>query len=133
MSLPYYKLNPSEEIGNYQIMSLDHAAMGVWYLLRVCHLWQHQGRIPDDDGYISGLLRLGTEEWRAYREMFIKRGLIQVIDGCITIQAFREQWLNATAYVENQRADQIANQLAKRQAKILGIHKPKQKVKSKRS
>jgi hypothetical protein len=104
MSLPYYKIFPSEELGNYQIMTLSHEALGVWYLLRVCHLWQHQGRIPDDPDYISPLLRLASDKWLKYRQDFLDRGLIQVIDNCLTISSLREKWLNAKQYSEDQSA-----------------------------
>jgi hypothetical protein len=119
MSLPYYKYFPAEDLGNYKIMSLPHDALGVWYLLTICHLWQHQGRIPDDPDYIAPLLKLTTGIWNTHRAEFLKRGLIQVIDGCITVAALRDKWLKAQAYSEDQTDKRNRAIAAKKQADLL--------------
>lgn len=125
MSLPYYKFHPSDDLGNYQLMSLPHEALGVWYLFRVCQLWPHQGRIPDDPQYIAPLLRLSEIKWSGYRELFLKRGLIQVIDDHITIAAFREQWEKAQNYTDLQRSNKIESDRIKKERKILKKGKQK--------
>jgi uncharacterized protein YdaU (DUF1376 family) len=119
MSLPYYKRFPAEDLGNYQIMSLSHDALGVWYLLAECHLWQHQARIPDDPDYIAPLLKLTTEAWSTLRAEFLKRGLIQVIDECITVASLREKWVQAKNYSEDQADKRNKAIAAKKQANII--------------
>lgn len=119
MSLPYYKFFPGEDLGNYQIMSLPHDALGVWYLLRICHLWQHKGRISDDPVYISGMLRLTVDQWEAYRALFLHRGMVQIIDGCVTVAAVREKWLAAEAYSEGQRDKRLKAIAAANERKVL--------------
>jgi len=119
MSLPYFKFHPAVEHGNYQIMSLDHAALGVWYLLRMIHLWPHQGRIPDDANFIAPLLKLDVCKWEEYRAEFLKRGMVQIIDGCVTIAAFREQWEGAAEYSEMRSANRKAVLQKNREKKLL--------------
>lgn len=129
MSLPYFKFRPADELGNYQIMTLSLEAMGVWYLFRICQLWQHQGRIPDDSQYIAPMVKITVDQWQEYRQSFLDRGLIQIIDGCITIAAFRDQWVGATEYTDLQRSNQLETQRLKREARILGKNKRKRAVK----
>lgn len=119
MSLPYFKFHPSDDLGNYKLMTLSHEMLGVWYLLRICQLWPHQGMIPDDTAYIAPLLRLSNEAWENCRTEFLKRGLIQTIDGCITIAYLRDQWVKAQTYSEVQRAKQLEVEQKKRETKVL--------------
>ena len=119
MSLPYYKFYPAEDLGNYQIMTLSHESLGVWYLLRCCQLWQHGGWIPDDPHYIAPILRLSPEKWIECRQTFLSRGLIQVIDNHITIASFRRQWEDAKTYMEGQRAKRLEVIKMKKEQEIL--------------
>jgi len=119
MSLPYYKFHPSDELGNYKIMNLPHDTLGVWYLFRICHLWQHQARLPDDPQYVAPLLKLTEERWLECRNLFLERGLIQVIDEHITIASFREQWEQAQTYTEGQRANRLETIRKKKERDIL--------------
>ena len=119
MSLPYYKFFPAETLGNYQIMSLPHDAIGVWFTLGVCQLWQHQGRIADDPVYISTLLKLTVEQWISYRALFLERLMIQIIDGCVTDSALREKWKNAEKISETRSANRLLVLEEKRQKKLL--------------
>lgn len=127
MSLPYFKFYPTEELGNYQIMTLSHEMLGVWYLLRMCQLWQHQGRIPDDPDYIAPVLRLSSEKWITCRDAFVSRGLIQIIDGHVTIATIRKQWEDAQTYMEGQRSKRLEVLKQKREQAVIKKDKNKQK------
>lgn len=119
MSLPYYKIFPAVLVGNYQIQTMPYDMQGIFYQLCIVQLWLHEGQIPDNPSYLAPLLKLSESQWDIIRQEFLDRGLIQIIDGCVTDAALREKWVRARNYSDEQSAKRLAAIQAKKERDLL--------------
>jgi len=84
--LPYYKRYPRDFIEGTVGMTFETKAA---YSLVLDLIYMHGGRLPDDSGYISGLLGCHKRKWFHLRKAVLETGKIELADG----------------YLRNKRAD----------------------------
>jgi uncharacterized protein YdaU (DUF1376 family) len=78
--LPYYKAYPRDFIEGTVGMSFEMKAA---YRLVLDLIYMQGGRLPDDAGYISGLLGCSVRKWNALRSSLIDAGKLYASDGII--------------------------------------------------
>lgn len=78
--LPYYKAYPRDFIEGTVGMSFEMKAA---YRLVLDLIYMQGGRLPDDAGYISGLLGCSIRKWNSLRKALIEAGKLYAENGII--------------------------------------------------
>src|SRR5690348_15099496 len=78
--LPYYKAYPRDFIEGTVGMPFEMKAA---YRLVLDLIYMQGGKLPDDSGYISGLLGCSVRKWNALRKSLIDAGKLYAKDGVI--------------------------------------------------
>jgi len=73
--LPYYKRYPRDFIEGTIGMSFELKAA---YSLVLDLIYMQDGKLPDDERYISGLLSVSIRKWKSLRNELIERGKIYI-------------------------------------------------------
>ena len=79
--LPYYKAYPRDFFDG--TLGMDCETKGI-YRLVLDMIYMQGGRLPDDAGYISGLLGCSKRKWSSARNKLIEAGKLTIIDGLIS-------------------------------------------------
>lgn len=75
MSFPYLPLYTDALMGDIRFQALSMEERAVWILILV-YLWQSNGKLKDDDKFISRILQTTPEKWHSLKQAFIETGLL---------------------------------------------------------
>jgi len=100
-------------------MKLEHEGAYMRFLMR---LYQRGKPLPDDDRYMSTLMRLSVRVWKRVKDALVSVGKIIVKRGCLTNARFERERKERAEQLQKQ-ADATRKQWEKQRAEKAGIGK----------
>jgi len=100
MSLPYFKHHPQDYLHDPRIIKLSYEEKGIYWQL-INEMWSAKMQLPDDDEFLSALLRISLEKWLSIKKkLSIGRfPLLEAQSGLLLNMESRHRFTCAEEYV----------------------------------
>ena len=118
MSLPYFKHTPQDYLHDARILKLTYEERGIYWQL-INEMWISQMQLPDDDEYLSLLLRIDLTRWLEIKKKLLigkKAPLMEIQAGNLVSNDYQAKHERANDYCTAQalkRAKKRLNNVAK--------------------
>ena len=114
MALPYFKHCPQDFLHDPRIIKLTFEEKGVYWQL-INEMWSAKMQLPDDEEFLSTLLRIPLDRWLAIKKkLSIGRSpLIESRDGLLLNMELRHKFTTAEEYVLMQSLKRAKNKEGK--------------------
>jgi uncharacterized protein YdaU (DUF1376 family) len=115
MALPYYPRYPRDFLDGTASMSFELKGA---YSILLDVIYAQDGRCPDNDRYVAGLLGCSVRAWRVYKNLLVEIGKINVDNGIISNFRADKELVKSRLYQEQQRQNGL------KPKKISEVEKP---------
>ena len=99
MSLPYFKHHPQDYLHDSRILKLSYEDRGLYWQI-INEMWSSKIMLPDDDEFISLLLRIRVEKWLEVKKRLMVGAtpLIKSIHGYLVSPELQSKFGRAEEY-----------------------------------